>query len=493
MNKMLTTLLFLFISSITFQSCPGENEQDIKNLVRSCEIGLDKDSCFLLGKYYFHEKDNKAKGRIYLDKGCSLGDSESCELLANLFYKEGQWRDAEEYLLLMCNKYGVGEYCYKLYQSKNSSEVSEKNKLLLLSCKYKFGEACFDIGLSVLNEINQRNNGSTEDILSAIEYFSKGCKNGFEKSCEGVSITKEWYELLITSRKKINELRRKCENRKEECREYGEWVLSQEIDQKQYEDEAIPLLKIACENGEASSCKLLGDLFDISKENLSTDKSLYYYNSACINGDNEACLIHSFKIANNYSFDLEKKKNAIKYIADECSKNNNCFYYGMYELYRDSNKAIKILNRICNKNIEAASCGALGNLYESKGSRKESVKYYKKACFDKINGSIYCEELLRITKNSIKDTELIELVCNEKPDTKGCILLSKLNFKRAGNYSSIVKRLKSYWVFVIIVLIFIVTVALGIKLYRLKGYVESRDKDAIEAELEEISKNIDNS
>jgi len=265
----------------------------------------------------------------YYKKACGLEDSEACNNLGDIYYKDKDYSDAVDFYKQSCsleNSEGCNNLAYLLDQGLGIDRNNwQALKLYEKSCKLDNMEACYNVGAMYF-----KGEGTRRNYYKASRYFEKSCDEGIASGC--------------------NDLAYMYAN--------GKYF-------KKNIQKAIGLYYDACESGEASGCNNLGYMYEVGDGvRKNSQKAERFYEQACTLDDYPSC--------DRLETVLGKKIREIKTEEDfkaakKACKNSKkggtmCYKLGLYfETNNDTDIALEYFEEACNRG-QSQSCKHLGDI-----------------------------------------------------------------------------------------------------------------------------------
>ena len=157
------------------------NSDSMSSIEYSCSLG-NEINCYNIGLCYLYGKNgcvqSNTKAKNYLNKACSLGHKEACNINLKTISSSSKFSYEES-----CNK-GNSSNCYTLgtYHEKGSNGYArnyiQAKTYYDKACTLKNSEGCHALGMLFV-----QGQGVNEDFNTAKFYFKKACDLGKEESC----------------------------------------------------------------------------------------------------------------------------------------------------------------------------------------------------------------------------------------------------------------------------------------------------------------------
>jgi len=270
-----------------------------------------------------------AKYITYYKKACNLEDSEACNDLGDIYFKDKDYDDAVEFYKKSCeleNSEGCNNLAYMLDQGLGIERHNwEALKLYERSCKAGNMKACYNVGAMYF-----KGEGTKRNYYKAALYFKKSCNADIASACNDLAFM---YANGKNFRKNITK--------------------------------AIGLYYDACDMGEASGCNNLGYMYETGdgvRKNL--QKAERFYEKACSLDDYPSCdrleTVLGKKIR---EITTEEDFNAAKKACKNSTKGGTmCYKLGLYfEKNDDKDLAMKYFETACDRG-QSQSCRHLGDI-----------------------------------------------------------------------------------------------------------------------------------
>jgi len=265
----------------------------------------------------------------YYKKACTLEDSEACNDLGDIYFKDKDYDDAVEFYKQSCtleNSEGCNNLAYMLDQGLGIERHNwEALKLYERSCKSGNMKACYNVGAMYF-----KGEGAKRNYYKASVYFKKACNADIASACNDLAFM---YANGKNFRKNITK--------------------------------AIGLYYDACDMGEASGCNNLGYMYETGdgvRKNL--QKAERFYEKACSLDDYPSCdrleTVLGKKIR---EISTEEDFNAAKKACKNSTKGGTmCYKLGLYfEKNDDEDLAMKYFETACDRG-QSQSCRHLGDI-----------------------------------------------------------------------------------------------------------------------------------
>jgi hypothetical protein len=270
-----------------------------------------------------------AKYITYYKKACTLEDSEACNDLGDIYFKDKDYDDAVEFYKKSCeldNSEGCNNLAYMLDEGLGIERHNwEALKLYERSCKAGNMRACYNVGAMYF-----KGEGAKRNYYKASLYFKKACHSDIASACNDLAYmyaNGKYFKKNITK--------------------------------------AIGLYYDACDMGEASGCNNLGYMYEMGdgvRKNL--QKAERFYEKACSLDDYPSCdrleTVLGKKIR---EITTEEDFNAAKKACKNSTKGGTmCYKLGLYfEKNDDKDLAIKYFETACDRG-QSQSCKHLGDI-----------------------------------------------------------------------------------------------------------------------------------
>ena len=265
----------------------------------------------------------------YYKKACTLEDSEACNDLGDIYFKDKDYDDAVDFYKQSCtleNSEGCNNLAYMLDQGLGIERHNwEALKLYERSCKAGNMKACYNVGAMYF-----KGEGAKRNYYKASVYFKKACNADIASACNDLAFM---YANGKNFRKNITK--------------------------------AIGLYYDACDMGEASGCNNLGYMYETGdgvRKNL--QKAERFYEKACSLDDYPSCdrleTVLGKKIR---EISTEEDFNAAKKACKNSTKGGTmCYKLGLYfEKNDDEDLAMKYFETACDRG-QSQSCRHLGDI-----------------------------------------------------------------------------------------------------------------------------------
>jgi len=265
----------------------------------------------------------------YYKKACNLEDSEACNDLGDIYFKDKDYDDAVEFYKKSCeleNSEGCNNLAYMLDQGLGIERHNwEALKLYERSCKSGNMKACYNVGAMYF-----KGEGAKRNYYKASVYFKKSCNADIASACNDLAFM---YANGKNFRKNITK--------------------------------AIGLYYDACDMGEASGCNNLGYMYEMGdgvRKNL--QKAERFYEKACSLDDYPSCdrleTVLGKKIREITT--EEDFKSAKKACKNSTKGGTMCYKLGLYfEKNDDEDLALKYFETACDRG-QSQSCRHLGDI-----------------------------------------------------------------------------------------------------------------------------------
>ncbi|MBQ9274834.1 MAG: sel1 repeat family protein [Succinivibrio sp.] len=434
------------------KATPPTVEQSLPNLLSHCKSG-DGNSCWTLGTVYLNghgvDKDpwqaaaffkqsceagdpkgcsgigivsledpqyGEGQSAVYwLDRGCELGDTGACYMLADMYRQgvkvktaEDKARDYTQKTIRSARRQctlGEGHACELLgdLYTKSPYLRRDENK-----ARGFYNQACLNLnsrGCAVLATQYDPEYDDIKDETSlnkAITYYSERCKLGFPHACISLSLV---YSDPALNRVEPDHIR------------------------------ALQSMTMACDLGEAMGCLALGTMYSQGYETTKdARKALENYLRSCELGEGLACGRVGFYYLNGIGVDQDEIL-GLDFMQTGCNLDDSyaCLVLGNHLLKRRGESAlpevISFFERGC-LNDDGQSCTALGDLYAQNGGTRqlrEAERLYESAC--DLEDGYGCLKLLRLRQahslrhiNQNETIEFYQRAC-DFGNAEGCELL----------------------------------------------------------------------
>jgi TPR repeat protein len=265
----------------------------------------------------------------YYKKACNLEDSEACNDLGDIYFKDKDYEDAVEFYKQSCtleNAEGCNNLAYMLDQGLGIERHNwEALKLYERSCKSGNMRACYNVGAMYF-----KGEGAKRNYYKASVYFKKACNADIASACNDLAYM---YANGKNFKKNITK--------------------------------AIGLYYDACDMGEASGCNNLGYMYEMGdgvRKNL--QKAERFYEKACSLDDYPSCdrleTVLGKKIR---EITTEEDFNAAKKACKNSTKGGTmCYKLGLYfEKNDEKDLALKYFETACDRG-QSQSCKHLGDI-----------------------------------------------------------------------------------------------------------------------------------
>jgi len=265
----------------------------------------------------------------YYKKACDLEDSEACNDLGDIYFKEKDYSDAVNFYEQSCNldnAKGCNNLGYMLNQGLGIEKQNwEALKLYQKSCKIGNEKACYNVGSMYF-----KGEGTRRNYYKASRFFEKSCDDGIASGC--------------------NDLAYMYAN--------GKYF-------KRNIQKAIGLYYDACESGEASGCNNLGYMYEVGDGvRKSTQKAERFYEQACTLDDYPSC--DRLETVLGKKIREIKSKEDFKAAKKACKNSKKggtmCYKLGLYfEKHKDTDIALEYFETACDRG-QSQSCKHLGDI-----------------------------------------------------------------------------------------------------------------------------------
>lgn len=265
----------------------------------------------------------------YYKKACNLEDSEACNDLGDIYFKDEDYSDAVDFYKKSCeleNSEGCNNLAYMLDKGLGIERHNwHALKLYQRSCKSGNMKACYNVGAMYF-----RGEGAKRNYYKAATYFKKACNSDVASACNDLAYmyaNGKYFSRNITK--------------------------------------AIGLYYDACDMGEVSGCNNLGYMYEVGDGvNKNLQKAERFYEKACSLDDYPSCdrleTVLGKKIREiKTKEDFESAKKACK---NSTKGGTMCYKLGLYfEKNDDIDLAIKYFETACDRG-QSQSCKHLGDI-----------------------------------------------------------------------------------------------------------------------------------
>lgn len=378
MLKFFWLVLGLYFSFFTAAFAQGTSEE-MGSYMAQCEQG-NALSCRKVAT--IGSELNQSEKLHYLEKACELGDEISCFMPRIAFdinsEKERAIQVAQEY----CNL-GNGYACF-----------------MLASLHAVWGTETTDRVINLFNSACALENSLACTALAA--FYLTGGEGSFQvevNAPRGLELLNAACELQTSTSFKDDFIFSMGDSA---CAEYASILIDGEYIEQDYTG-GLNLLLSSCDNGDRSSCHLLGDIYDFGRAGVTVDlvRAYHFYKLACNMGDANGCF--SLAMYYEYSSNLTNKDYyAAQAYLQACQledRGNNCLRAGDIIASRNPFEAKVAYEVGCSKQYYAVeNCLRLAEFYErGVGVRKSlsnAIEFYGRAC--DLRSQMGCENYARL-------------------------------------------------------------------------------------------------
>ncbi len=243
-----------------------------------------------------------------------------------------------------CKK-GNGQNCFMIANAIKKENISQAIQYYKMSCDYKFGEACFNLGQKYMS-----GEGVKKDINKALNLYQKAFD--FNHPVAYVELGRLYLngEIVTKDLKKAKSYLKKACDAGEK---YTACLMVKEVDNsytKEDDYRAIERMKKICNGKSISGVALTcGTIANLYKKYNDFDNAIKYYKKAC------------------------------GVFSSECISLGEIYINKKYNGYNED-KAISYFEEVCEKG-KGEGCIKAGEVYKNlKNDSRKSEIYFKKAC-----------------------------------------------------------------------------------------------------------------
>jgi hypothetical protein len=265
----------------------------------------------------------------YYKKACDLEDSEACNDLGDIYFKDKDYSDAVEFYKQSCtleNAEGCNNLAYMLDEGLGIERHNwQALKLYEKACKAGNMRSCYNVGAMYF-----KGEGARKNYYKAAHFFKKSCNSDIASGCNDLA-------FMYANGKYF----------------------------KRNIQKAIGFYYDACEMGEASGCNNLGYMYETGdgvRKNIQKAERFY----------EKACSLDDFPSCDRLETVLGKKIREIKTEEDfkaakKACQNSKvggtmCYKLGLYfEKHDDKDIALQYYEEACDRG-QSQSCKRLGDL-----------------------------------------------------------------------------------------------------------------------------------